>query len=109
MFRSRGEKREMKSGKSVENWLKFETPPDKLGRTWGEVICGVMHALGPLLQVAGAPLVLRCLGVAWHQMGSISKRQLRSLMRRGSEMLKRPCPPYAGLHRGGGGGGTRVL
>lgn len=35
--------------------------------------------------------------VAWHQMGSISKKQLRRLMRPGAKMLKRPCPPYAGL------------
>lgn len=39
------------------------------------------------------------LRVAWHQMGSISKKQLRSLMRPSTEMLKRPCPPYTGLHQ----------
>lgn len=47
-----------------------------------------------LQQVAGS-----FLWVVWHQMGCIRKKQLRSLMRPSAEMLKRPCPPYTGLHQ----------
>lgn len=39
-------------------------------------------------------------GLLWHQTGSISKKQLRSLTRPSAEMLKRPCPPHTGLHQG---------
>lgn len=86
------------SGKNLLNWPECETRRDKLGRTWA-VICTAMRVW------EGTAASCRA---AWHQMGSISKTQLRSLRRPSAEMLKRPpSPPHT--HRAPSGALRRLL
>lgn len=93
MFKSRWDPAERggqsKFWENLLNWPECETRRDKLGRTWA-VICTAMHVW------EGTAASCRA---AWHQMGSISKTQLRSLRRPSAEMLKRPSPPHTGLHQ----------